>query len=98
MLYDKKWDVASLESFIAWLETKDPDEGYAWAGCTPCLMEQYGAAKGVNVFEPTIGNDLSTNIYHLVSINNGAIALRANNFGEALALARKALARKAEVV
>jgi hypothetical protein len=51
MLYDKKWDQKteisplSLDSFIAWLETKPADESYDWNDCKGnCLVDQYGMA------------------------------------------------------
>lgn len=35
----------SLDSLIAWLETKDPAQEYDWNGCNgACLFEQWGAA------------------------------------------------------
>jgi hypothetical protein len=49
MLYDPKWekpevkaDPFTLESLIAWLETKDPSETYNWHDCNGrCLLAQY---------------------------------------------------------
>ena len=54
MLYDPKWqntttkpDVFSLESLIAWLETKPAEREYEWANCDGhCLLSQYLAAHG----------------------------------------------------
>lgn len=54
MLWDPKWekqtkaDPKSLQSFIAWLETKNPDESYSYMNCRgACLVGQYMAHHGV---------------------------------------------------
>lgn len=53
MLYDPKWDrpvdVMSLQTLIAWLETKPPEEAYDYM-CTngSCFYSQYLTAHGVS--------------------------------------------------
>jgi hypothetical protein len=45
MLYDPKWEVTtnplSLESFIAWLETRNPTETYDFFCADECLVGQW---------------------------------------------------------
>jgi hypothetical protein len=58
MLYDKRWerklDVDSLESLIAWLETKDPQATYRYTDTgqdrVGCVLCQYYRAHGVPVW------------------------------------------------
>lgn len=54
--------------FTAWLETKDPNEGYSFSdGCGACLMGQYMASKGVewdfgrymNYVDTVLGGEVS---------------------------------------
>lgn len=54
MLYDPKWEVEvkadplTLESLIAWLETKPTDEAYDYHNCHGrCLYGQYMASHGI---------------------------------------------------
>ena len=54
MLYDPNWqkpkvaDVFSLESLIAWLETKDPDAWYSFNNCKgACMLDQYANAMRI---------------------------------------------------
>ncbi len=56
MLYDKRWDrtetkpdVFSLESLIAWLETKNPTAKYDYCDPLNCLLCQYFRASGLKV-------------------------------------------------
>lgn len=53
MLYDPKWekkteapDVFSLDSLIAWLETKNPSISYRYGCNGHCLLAQYFTAMG----------------------------------------------------
>ena len=47
MLYNPKWDQhALLDQFIAWLETKDPDEAYAWWDPDNCACGQFFGSRG----------------------------------------------------
>ena len=47
MLYDPKWGI-SLDSFISWLGTKNPETQYDFmAAGGNCLLGQYMAAKGI---------------------------------------------------
>ena len=49
MLYNPKWEIKtqpSLEGFIAWLETKNPDETYHWPRGTECAVGQYATSIG----------------------------------------------------
>lgn len=45
MLYNPQWDY-SLDSFIAWLETKPRGESYQYDSFTKCAVAQYNAAIG----------------------------------------------------
>lgn len=38
----------TLEGFIAWLETKDPDERYDWMCVDGCAVGQFRAALGIS--------------------------------------------------
>lgn len=40
----------SLESLVAWLETKDPDETYYYAATGHCLIAQYFTASGIKFY------------------------------------------------
>jgi hypothetical protein len=56
MLYNPQWtkQTPSLAGFIAWLETKDPNERYNWDQPAICACGQYAASigkKGWPVFE-----------------------------------------------
>ena len=100
MLFDKRWDKPevkvhsfSLVGLVAWLETKNPDETYEWAGCTPCLIEQYGTFAGVkNVFAPIDPGNYETTPYYVLSTSNHQLAAqKPHTFGAALERTRKAL-------
>ena len=42
MLYSPAWDKTSLlDRWIAWLETKDPDERYDWKNLNYCACGQF---------------------------------------------------------
>ncbi len=45
MLYSPKWNLYSLDSLIAWLETKNPRKRYDFCNCNDgkdgCLLSQY---------------------------------------------------------
>lgn len=48
MLYNKNWDhkIGSIDSLIAWLETKPPSRHYCWwDGDGNCLIAQYVREK-----------------------------------------------------
>ncbi len=45
MLYDPKWDETLLDRFIAFLETKDPNEGYNWCGPESCACGQFYGSR-----------------------------------------------------
>ena len=48
MLFDPKWNrEASLQDFIAWLETKDPNEVYRYDSAPVCALGQYYKSKGL---------------------------------------------------
>jgi hypothetical protein len=44
LMKEGRWD--GLDRFIAWLETKDPNEQYSWSSCAQCLFAQYGEFIG----------------------------------------------------
>jgi hypothetical protein len=52
MLNNQNWDkpktndIHSLDSLIAWLETKDPQKSYDYASTHRCMCAQYYKAKG----------------------------------------------------
>lgn len=59
MLYDKRWDrtetkpdMFSLESLIAWLETKNTNEMYDFYCSGECLLGQWVRAIDPNASEP----------------------------------------------
>lgn len=39
----------SLDDFIGWLETKDPNEAYCFDDASACAITQYAASRGVPV-------------------------------------------------
>ena len=41
MLHNPKWDLMSLESLIAWLETQPVDGAYDYDHCERCLIGRY---------------------------------------------------------
>ena len=47
-VHGRSSDPLSLESLIAWLETKDPEEEYNWADYERCLIVQYCEATGAD--------------------------------------------------
>lgn len=48
MLYDPKWEGPSPASFVAWLENKNPKEGYDFNNCRGgCLLGQYMQYLGI---------------------------------------------------
>lgn len=55
MLYDTKWDKDiktdpwSVESIIAWLETKNPRKGYSWHNPYTCIMAQYAIENNLPI-------------------------------------------------
>jgi hypothetical protein len=53
MLYDRKWDVMSLNTLIAWLQTKPNNERYSYTDCQGCLLYQYFEAHGIDVLSVT---------------------------------------------
>ena len=99
MLYDPKWekpavkaDPFSLESLIAWLETKPATEFYAWHCAGECLLGQWvlsidkngcEAADWKNSFEYVVhGQTIDLTRYEDVALGGEA------NFGAALTRAR----------
>jgi len=94
MLYDPNWqkpkvaDVFSLESLIAWLETKDPAAHYDFNNCEgACLLDQYADAMGLpDVF----GRYSRLNEAFDYSSGHRIAVERPRTFGAALARARKA--------
>lgn len=58
MLHNPNWDKTandvSLDDFIAWLESKDPNESYNYLDrCGKCCIGQYMAAR--NIAWPIVG-------------------------------------------
>lgn len=92
MLYDPKWeqqtkaDPLSLGSLIAWLETKDPDEGYSFWNCEGgCLIGQYLTAMG----HPFRGETYADLSYVMHKNFGDTVAIEhPRTFGGALARAR----------
>ena len=46
MLAREQWDKPSFGDFIAWLETKPPDEKYEWMESSRCAGGQYFLSVG----------------------------------------------------
>jgi hypothetical protein len=53
----------SLDGFIAWLETKDPQECYHFPDCKACACGQYSASLGEFWLRRTEGGVVSF-VYH----------------------------------
>jgi hypothetical protein len=100
MLYDRRWEKKaktkrpkpSLRGLIAWLETKDPDEGYEFFDCEgACLVGQYMASLGVTL---TYGPPKHTYMKACAAIfggngNDASVAIEhPRTFGGALRRAR----------
>lgn len=92
---EKARDVFSLESLIAWLETKPARATYCWVETGTCLFSQYGEAMG-------LGNGSSTAYDAVVSgfMRNPSIRFRwsvacekPHTFGAALSRTRQQMAR-----
>jgi hypothetical protein len=50
MLFNPTWaKTPSLEGFIAWLETKDPEERYDWLSFSTCACGQYMRSLGLKI-------------------------------------------------
>jgi hypothetical protein len=47
MLARTQWTKPSLEDFIAWLESKDPNESYNWIHASTCACGQYATSIGI---------------------------------------------------
>lgn len=112
MLYDKKWDkklpVAprdpmSLDSLIAWLETKNPFKRYRYLSNENCLLAQYFTDMGykdVHVWaynfrydnDGEYGNELLP--YHFNNIAFGKYLLFSRTFGGALRYAKQLRAKE----
>ena len=54
MLYDPKWDVFTIESFAAWLETKPENESYNFTEADNCAAAQYLKAKGIKNYNISV--------------------------------------------
>lgn len=49
MLFDPKWNKPSLDSLIAWLETKNATETYYFSNCRGmCMFGQYMTSIGIS--------------------------------------------------
>lgn len=90
MLYDPKWSKNDLASFVAWLETKDPNETYRFENPQNCALGQYSRHIGVEPPEAItgVGEEWGIGFYGALSI------LKRETFGECLRYARAALAGK----
>lgn len=97
MLYDPKWEVqtdleydgVSLRGFIAWLETKDPNEAYLYEDPFSCAVAQYKISLGYTRQESAISL-LSSSSDWLHSI---VCSPHKTTFGAALKRARKLQAK-----
>jgi hypothetical protein len=90
MLFDPKWSKNDLASFVAWLETKDPNEKYVFEDHNNCALGQYSRHIGVRPPEAInrAGEDWGVGFYGALAI------LKRETFGECLRYARAALAGK----
>ena len=41
--------IYSVDNFVAWLETRDPNEKYTYISCNDCLIHRYFTAMGLSV-------------------------------------------------
>lgn len=66
MLYNKDWgkaktvpttDPLSLDDFIAWLETKDPNQSYHFTDVSQCLLAQWVKHLDPNAFSSHADNN-----------------------------------------
>ena len=112
MLYNKNWDKPeikadpfSLESLIAWLETRVPATQYNYVACGRCLLAQYFADRGFAGAKITPSHLLYRGDYIELPHRFNDIAMSDRNlnsdelvkdwtFGAALDRARKALAER----
>ena len=89
MLYDKRWDAKvetkadpfTLESLIAWLETRNPDERYDWTDGATCMCAQYFNVGALWDSQPGVRPD-------------GLAVVHPWTFGAALERARAELAKR----
>jgi hypothetical protein len=93
MLHNPNWQkpkVNTLESLIAWLETKPPEQRYTYTNGWTCMVAQYYKAKGywfVTVGPTRFGHGLNRNEELPFGFN--AVAARGEpTFGAALERAR----------
>lgn len=93
MLYDPKWEKKievkpSFIGFVAWLETKDPDEKYNWGDGCRCAIGQY-----LNLFGITNANNIPYSEYEKFEGGPDVfVALKEpHTFGAALERARASL-------
>lgn len=99
MLYDPKWetkkpDVFSLESLIAWLETRPADKEYCFMSNDGCMLAQYYLAIGFKKVD--IGGMSITLDGHWQNMPDDFADIPADwprTYGGALARARKAHAQ-----
>jgi hypothetical protein len=102
MLLDPRWDkkqnAFTLESLIAWLETKNPREVYFYWNQCSCLNAQYFRAMGFDVKRMGACDFEADHMIYELPQTFDRIASCSRNFwsfnrtfGKALKLARKAL-------
>ncbi len=85
-------DPASLDAFIAWLETKPSEEEYVWVDPLRCAMGQYrsfvrsrGGFRGVTFLENIIGENAYMAITRAKPYTFGAALDRALAFKQTAA-------------
>jgi hypothetical protein len=90
MLYDPKWSKNDLASFVAWLETKNPNETYEFKDPYNCALGQYSRHIGATPPDAInqTGEEWGIGFYGALTI------LKRETFGECLHYARVALAGK----
>lgn len=101
MLYNKNWnkpkvapaDPLSLDDFIAWLETKDPNQSYHFTDASQCLLAQW-----VKHLDPEALNSLADNNSYVYRVHGKRVDFRftplgrcaaAGTFGGALFYAKR---------
>jgi len=98
MLYNPKWEAKtepSLEGFIAWLETKDPNEEYDWSSYNHCAAGCYAMSVGITkekLFQTN--NEIIRRLSLLARPPNFDYDNRRDTFGACLSRACQVLAHQ----
>lgn len=91
-----KHDPFSLAAFMAWLETKDPNEEYCWSNSGHCLFAQYGAHLGGKTYFAVMDGWRDAGLSAVLGFYNnklGVASCQPHTFGAALERTKAARAR-----